>query len=63
VSFSELRPAGGVDHNAAVAAVVIYQAVGLLVPVSGAAIAYLLLRRQVAELEGAAVDPPPTPTA
>jgi hypothetical protein len=33
------------------------------VPVTGAAIAYLLLRRQLAALEGTAVDPPPTPTA
>jgi uncharacterized membrane protein YbhN (UPF0104 family) len=52
----------GVDHTPAVAAVVIYQAVGLLVPVTGAAIAYLLLHRQLAELERTAVDPPPTPT-
>jgi uncharacterized membrane protein YbhN (UPF0104 family) len=53
----------GIDHNAAVAAVVVYQAVGLLVPVTGAAIAYLLLRRQLPELEGAAHDPQPPSTA
>jgi uncharacterized membrane protein YbhN (UPF0104 family) len=47
----------GVDHNAAVAAVVIYQAVGLIVPVSGAAIAYLLLRRQLDEIDGTDADP------
>ncbi len=41
----------GVDHNAAVASVVIYQAIGLLVPVTGAAIAYLLLRRELAAVE------------
>ncbi|MHB8233201.1 MAG: lysylphosphatidylglycerol synthase domain-containing protein [Solirubrobacteraceae bacterium] len=46
----------GVDHNPAVAAVVVYQAVGLLVPVTGAAIAYLLLRRQLPQLEGSVAD-------
>jgi uncharacterized membrane protein YbhN (UPF0104 family) len=34
----------GVDHNAAVAAVILYQAIGQLVPLIGGAIAYLLLR-------------------
>jgi uncharacterized membrane protein YbhN (UPF0104 family) len=37
----------GVAHNPAVAAVVIYQAVGLLVPAAGGAIAYVLLRHQL----------------
>jgi uncharacterized membrane protein YbhN (UPF0104 family) len=36
----------GVQRDTAVAAVVLYQAVGLLVPFVGGAIAYLLLRRQ-----------------
>jgi uncharacterized membrane protein YbhN (UPF0104 family) len=34
----------GVDHNAAVAAVILYQAIGQLVPLIGGGIAYLLLR-------------------
>jgi hypothetical protein len=37
----------GVAHNPAVAAVVIYQAVGLLVPLAGGAIASILLRRSL----------------
>jgi uncharacterized membrane protein YbhN (UPF0104 family) len=47
----------GVDHNAAVAAVILYQAIGQLVPLIGGGIAYLLLRgkfgpiQQVASLE------------
>ena len=36
----------GVGHNAAVAAVLVYEAVGLLVPLLGGGIAYLFLRRQ-----------------
>jgi uncharacterized membrane protein YbhN (UPF0104 family) len=36
----------GVGHNAAVAAVLLYTAVGLLVPLIGGAVAYLFLRRQ-----------------
>jgi uncharacterized membrane protein YbhN (UPF0104 family) len=36
----------GVGHNVAVAAVLLYQAVGLLVPFIGGGIAYLRLRRQ-----------------
>lgn len=36
----------GVGHNAAVGAVLLYTAVGLLVPVIGGAVAYLFLRRQ-----------------
>ncbi len=35
----------GIGHDAAVAAVLIYQAIGLLVPVIGGGIAYLFLRR------------------
>ena len=37
----------GVDHNAAVAAVLLYQAIGLLVPLTGGGIAYMILRRQL----------------
>lgn len=37
----------GVAHNPALAAVLIYQAAGLLVPLVGGAIAYLLLRRKL----------------
>ena len=36
----------GVDHNDAVAAVVLYQAIGYLVPLVGGGIAYLFLRRE-----------------
>jgi uncharacterized membrane protein YbhN (UPF0104 family) len=37
----------GVGHNSAVAAVLLYQAIGLLVPLTGGAIAYVILRRQL----------------
>jgi uncharacterized membrane protein YbhN (UPF0104 family) len=37
----------GVDHNPAVAGVLLHQAIGLLVPLTGGAISYLLIRRQV----------------
>jgi uncharacterized membrane protein YbhN (UPF0104 family) len=47
----------GVGHNAAVAAVVIYQAVGLLVPLVGGAIAYVLLRRSMGQLRSGEVEP------
>jgi uncharacterized membrane protein YbhN (UPF0104 family) len=36
----------GVQRNTAIAAVVLYQAIGLLVPLIGGGIAYLLLRRE-----------------
>jgi hypothetical protein len=49
----------GTGHNAAVAAVVLYQAVGLLVPIAGGSVAYLLLRR---EFRAAAQDAPGTPS-
>jgi uncharacterized membrane protein YbhN (UPF0104 family) len=45
----------GVGHQVAVAAVLIYEAVGLLVPLTGGGIAYLILRREF--------GPPPTPQA
>jgi hypothetical protein len=36
----------GIGRGPAVAAVLIYEAVGLLVPLTGGAVAYLLLRRE-----------------
>jgi uncharacterized membrane protein YbhN (UPF0104 family) len=47
----------GVGHNAAFAAVVIYQAVGLLVPLVGGGIAYMLLRRSLGQLQSGEVEP------
>jgi uncharacterized membrane protein YbhN (UPF0104 family) len=41
----------GVGHQAAVAAVLIYEAVGLLVPLTGGGIAYLILRREFGPLQ------------
>lgn len=35
----------GVNHNPAIAAVLLHQAIGLLVPLAGGAIAYMILRR------------------
>jgi uncharacterized protein (TIRG00374 family) len=57
----------GVDKNAAAAAVVLYQAIGYLVPLVGGGIAYLLVRRQLGPMDdGAAPDqgsgPSPQPT-
>jgi len=40
----------GVHHNPAVAAVLLHQAIGLLVPLAGGTIAYLIIRRQVGPL-------------
>ena len=37
----------GADHNSAVAAVLLHQAIGLLVPLTGGTIAYIFLRRQL----------------
>ncbi len=37
----------GVAHNAAIAAVLLHQAIGLLVPLTGGGIAYAILRRRV----------------
>ena len=37
----------GVGHSAAVAAVVLYQAVGMLVPLVGGGVAYVLVRREL----------------
>ena len=37
----------GVGHNAAIAAVLLHQAIGLLVPLTGGGIAYAILRRRL----------------
>jgi hypothetical protein len=47
----------GVAHNAAIAAVLLHQAVGLLVPLAGGAIAYAILRRRVGPLIRGANSP------
>jgi uncharacterized membrane protein YbhN (UPF0104 family) len=44
----------GAAHNAAIAAVLLHQAIGLLVPLAGGAIAYAILRRRVGPLIRAA---------
>jgi uncharacterized membrane protein YbhN (UPF0104 family) len=41
----------GVAHNAAVAAVLLYEAVGLIVPLAGGGIAYLFLRRTFGSMQ------------
>jgi uncharacterized membrane protein YbhN (UPF0104 family) len=43
----------GVNHNDALAAVVLYQAIGFLVPLIGGAIAYLFLRRELGSMHPA----------
>ena len=40
----------GVEHNAALAAVLLYQAIGLLVPLAGGGIAYAILRGQLGQM-------------
>ncbi len=40
----------GVEHNAALAAVLLYQAIGLLVPLAGGGIAYAILRRNLKQM-------------
>jgi uncharacterized membrane protein YbhN (UPF0104 family) len=49
----------GTGHDAAVAAVVLYQAVGLLVPIVGGGVAYLLLRREFRSARDRPEEPPP----
>ena len=39
----------GVNHNVALAAVLLYQAIGLVVPLAGGAIAYAILRRDLGQ--------------
>jgi uncharacterized membrane protein YbhN (UPF0104 family) len=53
----------GVSRNDAIAAVVLYQAIGFLVPLIGGGIAYLFLRREFDSLEGAEVDVAPAAPA
>jgi len=48
----------GVGHDAAVAAVLLYQAIGLLVPLIGGGIAYAFLRRRLGPLHSVAADGP-----
>jgi len=48
----------GVAHNAAIAAVLLHQAIGLLVPLTGGGIAYTTLRRRVRPITGAAAPHP-----
>ena len=43
----------GVGNQAAVAAVVLYGAVGLIVPLTGGSIAYLILRREFGPISDA----------
>jgi uncharacterized membrane protein YbhN (UPF0104 family) len=47
----------GVAHNAAIAAVLLHQAIGLLVPLTGGGIAYAMLRRRVGPIISAADRP------
>jgi hypothetical protein len=46
----------GVNHNPAVAAVLLHQAIGLLVPLTGGTIAYIFLRRQLGPIRIRADD-------
>jgi uncharacterized membrane protein YbhN (UPF0104 family) len=47
----------GVGHTAAVAAVLIYQAIGQIVPLVGGSIAYMFLRRQIGPIPADAKQP------
>lgn len=47
----------GVDHNPAVAAVLLHQAIGLLVPLTGGTIAYLILRRTLGPILASELKP------
>jgi uncharacterized membrane protein YbhN (UPF0104 family) len=49
----------GINHNQAVAAVVLYQAIGFLVPLLGGGIAYLFLRRQFGSMHDEPEDETP----
>jgi hypothetical protein len=40
----------GVHHNPAVAAVLLHQAIGLIVPLAGGTIAYIIIRRTLGPL-------------
>jgi len=47
----------GVPHADAFAAVILYQAVGLLVPIIGGGIAYLFLRGKFGPIQAAQLEP------
>ena len=49
----------GINHNEAVAAVVLYQAIGYLVPLIGGGLAYLFLRREFGSADEEADDEAP----
>jgi MFS family permease len=49
----------GVAHTPAIAAVLVYEAIGLLVPLVGGAIAYLLLRRHLGPITAGEATTPP----
>ncbi|MBV9417153.1 MAG: flippase-like domain-containing protein [Solirubrobacterales bacterium] len=49
----------GVHHNPAVAAVLLHQAIGLLVPLAGGAIAYIIIRRELGPIATGTHHPPP----
>ena len=51
----------GVGHGPAVAAVVLYEAIGLIVPLIGGGIAYAVLRREFGPVGSAATDPAVSP--
>jgi uncharacterized membrane protein YbhN (UPF0104 family) len=51
----------GVEHNEAIAAVVLYQAVGFLVPLIGGGLAYLFLRREFGAADPTEDDDVATP--
>jgi uncharacterized membrane protein YbhN (UPF0104 family) len=53
----------GVKHDVAIAAVLLHQAIGLIVPVVGGAIAYMIVRRRVGPLKPTAASDPATPHA
>ncbi len=53
----------GINHNEAVAAVVLYQAIGYLVPLIGGGIAYLFLRNEFGPMSSAEDDQEPTTSA
>lgn len=51
----------GVAHNTALAAVLLYQAIALLVPLIGGAIAYTILRHRFGPLRHSAASDPIAP--
>jgi hypothetical protein len=48
----------GVSHNVAIAAVLLHQAIGLLVPLVGGGIAYAILRRRYGLIIRRTANPP-----